>query len=549
MPALVDIRNDSIEAGALPLAERLRRARDVDGWVLLGGPRFDRVACLGSVRDERLAALREAAFPGAVVDAGDEFQGRYDVVLAHNPDAGELLRLAGLLNPGGSVWIDVDRRARASHAARPADVRAIVETLQRLGFEDVAVWWQRPDFQAARELIPLDDRPLLKRALIRSGGWRTRVKSLFARLALATGCLDAAARCQTITARRATDGPDPAPRERHPADAIAALLDAEREAIGAAVPEFEPAGAQCVFKTPRFPASRHIIGLVYERHGKQPVLVAKLPRLPDAADGLLREAAALEAIHAGRADAFPGVPRPVLLCEWNGRPILVETALLGTPISPAVVRARRDRVCRAVVEWLLRAVRDESREGGGQTPLRTSDTEPGKAYEPQRGLTPYARLERLIGRPLRLIEERLALDADDRRRIARARCVLEPLLDARLPAVFEHGDMSHPNLLRVPGGDAGRAGHWHLGVLDWELAEPEGLPACDLMFFLAYASDALARARTLERQRAAFRQTFFGGSAWMRRWVGEYVKRLQLPAAVLPALFVACWTRSLAELV
>ena len=45
---------------------------------------------------------------------------------------------------------------------------------------------------------------------------------------------------------------------------------------------------------------------------------------------------------------------------------------------------------------------------------------------------------------------------------------LRPLRDAGLPLVLEHGDTSHPNLLLRRFGD--------LAVVDWELANPDGLP-------------------------------------------------------------------------
>lgn len=57
---------------------------------------------------------------------------------------------------------------------------------------------------------------------------------------------------------------------------------------------------------------------------------------------------------------------------------------------------------------------------------------------------------------------------------------MAPLRSMQLPLVFEHGDLSYPNLLLLPTGEP--------GVLDWELANPDGLPACDLFLFLTYVA-------------------------------------------------------------
>ena len=55
---------------------------------------------------------------------------------------------------------------------------------------------------------------------------------------------------------------------------------------------------------------------------------------------------------------------------------------------------------------------------------------------------------------------------------------MQPLRAASVPRVFEHGDLSHPNLIWLPTG--------RVGVVDWELAEEEGFPLHDLSFFLAF---------------------------------------------------------------
>jgi len=112
---------------------------------------------------------------------------------------------------------------------------------------------------------------------------------------------------------------------------------------------------------------------------------------------------------------------------------------------------------------------------------------------------------------------------------------LEPLRAAQIPLVFEHGDLSHPNLIRI----APR----RIGVIDWELAEEAGLPAHDLFFFVAWAAAAAAGAREPRGQVAAFDTAFFADGAWGWALALAYAKRLRLDSTLLPLLLIACWAR------
>ena len=82
-----------------------------------------------------------------------------------------------------------------------------------------------------------------------------------------------------------------------------------------------------------------------------------------------------------------------------------------------------------------------------------------------------------------------------------------------------------------------------MGVVDWELAQPRGLPACDLFFFLANAAFALHRSHSTGDYLSAFDAAFFQPQAWGRRWVRAYGEKLGLPYEVLTPLFTLCWAR------
>jgi aminoglycoside phosphotransferase len=286
-------------------------------------------------------------------------------------------------------------------------------------------------------------------------------------------------------------------------NSVAAYLDAHREELdldGLGVP---PAPG-CVVLTPRSPHSRHVITLVFGTRGRHPMLVAKMPRLAHDADRLAHEAAMLEA--ADRVTGHGTTAAPVLLALDRSlrRPLLLETALRGRPISPAAVR--RDPV--GMVSRVADALETMAEATARMAP-------PGWY-----GL--------LIEQPLSgLAAGGTAATAD---LVGTTLAVLEPLRRARLPLVLEHGDVSHPNLLQLPDG--------RIGLLDWERARDGGLPVGDLLSFLSYAARALGQ----EREEA-----FSGARGWATDHLVTYADRLGLRRDQLPLLMLAASALGAAE--
>ena len=118
--------------------------------------------------------------------------------------------------------------------------------------------------------------------------------------------------------------------------------------------------------------------------------------------------------------------------------------------------------------------------------------------------------------------------------------LLRPLEDAELPAVLEHGDFGHPNLLLLPSH--------RMAAIDWERFEPEGLPCLDLVFFLQYVKECQASATTIPDQVAAFDSAFTGPDCWAAKYLQAYAARLGIDEAVLPELVLASWARIVAGL-
>jgi aminoglycoside phosphotransferase (APT) family kinase protein len=297
---------------------------------------------------------------------------------------------------------------------------------------------------------------------------------------------------------------------------IEAFLEAHRERL-----ELERYGLtgplSCVLVTPRFRASSHVVCLVLPRGCTRPALVAKVPRLEQADAHVAREAANLQAVQALRPGGFDSIPRVVALERFQGHSIFVQTALVGKTLDRPTTRRDPDRWCRAILDWL------------GEIRLRVPAA-PGAE-----------RLERLVEKPLHRLAESCPLQPEERGWLDETLERVAALRDVPLAGVFEHGDLSPPNILRLADGG--------VGVLDWELAEPDGLPAIDLFFFLSYAAFARVRARSTADYVRGFDQAFFGRRAWARPYVLAYARQNQIPTDALTPLFLACWVLYMARLV
>ncbi len=275
-------------------------------------------------------------------------------------------------------------------------------------------------------------------------------------------------------------------------------------------------GLSCLLITPRFRASANVLFFVLARGSKQPLLVAKIPRLPSANSSLEREAKSLENIHACWAGGRDSIPRLIVFDRHRNCSLLLQTALIGRPLDPAMIRSEFQSCTDLATSWL-------------------AELHSATAAE-----IPGAPLARLAAAAITTLRTVLTLPPE-RALLLRAQHLLASLDEARLPIVFEHGDFSSPNLLRLHDG--------RLGVLDWELADPLGVPAADLFMFLNFAALSLRRARTVADCRASFDEAFFGSKAWTDRWILDYAERTGLAREWLRPLFVLCWTRYLTNLV
>ena len=278
-----------------------------------------------------------------------------------------------------------------------------------------------------------------------------------------------------------------------------------------------PQRVQTALLTPRFPASRHVVALVFLPGANLPRAVVKMPRRPGDNGSVLLEAEVLSSLAALTGGPPVGVPALLGTVEVAGRILLVETAVDGTELDPQQIRRDPDGAVRAGTSFIdaLPVVRAAEENSGWY--------------------------EAAVTRPLDAMVQAVPLDGETARLVARTHAVLEPLRALALPAVFEHGDLSHPNLFLGTDGT--------LQVIDWELATRAGLPGHDLVFFLQYVSESRRSAVRRPEQRAALEQDVMAPGGWARSVLAAHLGRHGIPVELLDPLVVGSWARTAAGLV
>ncbi|KUM33513.1 aminoglycoside phosphotransferase family protein [Arthrobacter sp. EPSL27] len=270
-----------------------------------------------------------------------------------------------------------------------------------------------------------------------------------------------------------------------------------------------------VLITPQFTTSRHVVGLVFAAGARRPSLVVKVPRCPGDNEGVQREADMLRQLSARSGGQVTGIPRVVATLDVGERTALVETALTGAPLDPHRVAADLPGAVALGVDFV------------DALPCTRTGPDNRDWYE------------RTVERPLEALASLLPRDTEVPALVQRTHHLLSPLKRSPLPAVFEHADLSHPNLLVCPDG--------RLQVMDWERASLYGVPGHDLVFYLQYLSESADMAFSRVAQLAAFDKAF-GPGGWALEPLRAHLLLREVDPDLLPLLVIATWARSASTL-
>jgi phosphotransferase family enzyme len=273
-----------------------------------------------------------------------------------------------------------------------------------------------------------------------------------------------------------------------------------------------PEPAAWVLLTSGAESDAKVVGFPHHEGEESGAVIAKFARVAKADLALEREAEHLAALERERPQ-LGGVPRLRAQGRRAGRLAIVQDAVRGRSLNANMNADTFASTAPAVTHWLADLA-------GGTSP------EPASTWAERLVLAPLEELERDCG-------DRLPAGFT-----VRARQALGNL--GELPLVWEHRDFGPWNLaINAEGG---------LAAIDWEDAEPRGLPGLDLAYFLTSAALAAEGVsdpgQRLERARQCNARlldpgTELGGVA--TTCVSEYCARLGLGNDDFARLRLLCW--------
>jgi glycosyltransferase involved in cell wall biosynthesis len=288
---------------------------------------------------------------------------------------------------------------------------------------------------------------------------------------------------------------------------LAPLYLVGRRAGGGGEGEIElPPSAPLLLLTGGHRSINKVVGLAFEGDDPKPSAAVKFARVPEAEPGLEREARVLGRLGEERPD-LGGVPHLRSKGRRAGRLAVVEDVVEGRSLLDLLRPENFEGMAMRVTRLLIDLARTEV---PGAEWRRRLVNEPLGEFENQFGPA--------IGEPaLAAIRETLA-------------GLSEP------PPTPEHRDCSPWNIVITASGDP--------VLLDWESAEPDGLPALDLFYFLANCAFVLDKAFESGSVRESYARLLDPAGAYgqiAQRAVTEYATALRIAPEDFRRLRLLCW--------
>ncbi len=404
--------------------------------------------------------------------------------------AGGWRELARVLKANGALYLEpplLDLRRRGLESLPDA-------------FRRRELLWAAPAWGELRFAAPAGDgpavayierrflKPLFRRKLLKRPG------KVAARTPLANGLVRRRALILTGDEENAATGPPAYVRE------IAAKAGTTIESH------------RWAFAAPGEYSSQKSLFFLFEGEDTQPQSVVKITRDGRHNPRLENEWQALGLLREREIGDERTRPVPLFFGCHAGLAVLGETAVVGAPFLDRTKATDDCPHARAVVEWLL--------ELGVSTAHAVPDA-----------TQPVGRLEALLER----FDELYRPDRETSRLLEDEMSALAASADA-LRLVFQHGDPGPWNLVVTADGSP--------GFLDWESADPDGMPLWDLFHFLRSFGLAVSQKAGRRDPGTSFVDQILATSG-LNRLLVETTKRFGdetgLSSRLVEPLFYLCW--------
>lgn|GEM_PF-125016 len=384
---------------------------------------------------------------------------------------------------------------------RPGGARRARRRFEAAGYSDVRVYWAGPLPHRLPQLwLPVESPEAVDYLLAtrRTGSLRDGLLRWLWRLAHKAGLLA-------------------------PLYLVGRRLDGAEDSAADRVGDLPlPPSAPLLLLTTGHRSINKAVGLAFEPGVERPTAAAKFARVAEAEPGLEREASVLRRLGEERP-GLQGVPNLRGEGHRAGRFAVVQDAVEGGSLLDLLRPENFEAMATRVTQVLIELANADAQiphtaidpPMGGEMQARASDRR--RPFEEA-----LADFERQFGS---VIPPSLVTDA---------RAALDGLGD--LPPAYEHRDCSPWNILITPSGDP--------VLLDWESAEPDGLPGMDLVYFLANCAFVLDKAIESGHTRESYARLLDPGTPYGRvaaKAIADYSAALDIGSDDFRRLRLLCW--------
>lgn len=260
-------------------------------------------------------------------------------------------------------------------------------------------------------------------------------------------------------------------------------------------------------------SSRKVLCFLFPERASTPEYVVKMVRDPRFNLRLENEVRALTLLHENDRVEPETIPQVAFWGHHARLAIVGETHVEGVPFRERTTYREDCPYALEGIQWITDL-------GAANAPCISIDTS-----QVSSSLTQLFRLFTDIY-PLSTDEQDFMSDQLDL--VDNAQCAF--------PIVFQHGDPGVWNILVKEDGK--------LAFLDWEAAEPLGLPLWDLFYFLRSYAVSAAKSQGISDRVHGFKHHFLEDTSINRLIIqvtGNYAARIGLPSNLIQPLFYLCW--------